>query len=173
MESVQRAIYLAAVAGLLAIQGCSEPPPQTVPVTAERASPTDPMAVSRGGVRFIEGYEAGGRQARRENRPMLVFFTAEWCQFCHLMEQDAFLHQEVVAKSQQFVCVLVDADREPEVCRQFEINGYPTIQFLTAGGVPLNRLVGRRDATQLLAQMDAALDAAALRAQRIDDRKLR
>ena len=62
---------------------------------------------------------------------MLIFFTAQWCRFCHQMADEAFTHPQVVSLSEHFVCVLVDADSEPEICRKFGVTGYPTIQFVS------------------------------------------
>jgi thioredoxin-like negative regulator of GroEL len=99
--------------------------------------------------------------ARDSRRPMLVFFTATWCQYCHQLADDAFRQEGVVALSRQFVCVRVDADAEPHICREFHIRGFPTIQFMSPGGVPLNRVTGKRPAHELVMEMQAALQAVA------------
>jgi uncharacterized protein YyaL (SSP411 family) len=94
---------------------------------------------------------------------MLLFFTASWCEYCHQMAEEAFTHPQVVGLSGQFVCVLIDADAEPNVCRQFEVTGYPTIQFLSPRGVPLNRVVGKQPGHQVMMAMQAALQHVARR----------
>lgn len=119
--------------------------------------------VTRGRVQFVSGYQRGYELATRQQKPMLVFFTAEWCTYCHQMEADAFVQEAVVNLSREFVCILVDADGEPGVCRDFRIKGYPTIQFLSARGVPLNRVTGKQPGQQLVMQMQAALQAVARR----------
>ena len=120
-------------------------------------------AVTRGGLQFVTGYHRGFELAREQRKPMLVFFTAEWCTYCHQMEADAFRQDPVVSLSKQFVCILVDADCEPSVCRDFRVKGYPTIQFLSPRGVPLNRVTGKQPGPQLVMQMQAALQAVARR----------
>lgn len=112
---------------------------------------------------FVEGYANGCQLAIRQQKPMLIFFTARWCKYCHQMANDAFLQDAVVNLSQRFVCVLVDADAEPVACREFEVRSFPTIQFVTARGVRLNRVIGKQPAHQLVAQMQAALSALARR----------
>ncbi|HVW39317.1 MAG TPA: thioredoxin family protein [Pirellulales bacterium] len=121
------------------------------------------VAVTRGGLQFVTGYHRGFELAREQRKPMLVFFTAEWCTYCHQMEADAFRQDPVVSLSKQFVCILVDADCEPNVCRDFRVKGYPTIQFLSPRGVPLNRVTGKQPGPQLVMQMQAALQAVARR----------
>lgn len=122
-----------------------------------------PKKVVRGSIEFVEGYSDGYELAQQMSKPMLVFFTARWCNFCHQMEAEAFTDHDVANLSREFVCILVDADQQPDVCREFRVRGYPTIQFLSARGVPLNRLTGKRSPQQLTLQMQAALTATVTR----------
>lgn len=117
--------------------------------------------VEQGKLTFVEGYRAGCQLATAQSKPLLLFFTAEWCRYCHQMAQDAFTHPQVVALSQSFVCVTIDADAEPAVCRQFGVTGYPTIQFVSPRGVPLERVVGKKPGHQLMMAMRAALQSVA------------
>jgi thioredoxin-like negative regulator of GroEL len=137
-----------------------------LPATGEHA---DSEKLSRGRIAFIAGYQAGREQVRQQSKPMLVFFTASWCHYCHAMADDAFCQDMVVALSDRFVCVLVDADAEPEVCRQFRVRSFPTVQFLSAQGVPLNRVTGKQPAEQLSIEMQAALQAVVRRVPKAGD----
>ncbi len=148
--------------GLLFVLGCHEATPTQRPTDRQaRGSPV--TGVTLGRLEFVQGYADGYQQARQEGRPMLVFFTASWCRFCRQMEAEAFNDGQVARLSRQFMCILVNADREPDVCQEFRIRGYPAIQFLTPQGVPLNRLVGKQSAAELMLQMQAALEATANR----------
>jgi protein disulfide-isomerase len=149
--------------GLLVLLGCDGATFRQRPPVAPGTRGVSQAKVTRGRLEFVEGYADGYQQARQEGRPMLVFFTASWCHFCHQMEVEAFNDGQVAALSRQFTCILVDADREPAVCQEFRIRGYPAIQFLTPQGVPLNRLVGKQSAADLVLQMQAALEATANR----------
>jgi thioredoxin-like negative regulator of GroEL len=127
--------------------------------------------VARGNLQFIDGYAQGLQQAQADHKPMLVFFTAEWCHFCHQMADEAFTSPQVVTLAQQFVCVLVDADRESEVCRQFRVQAFPTVQFVSARGVPLNRVVGKKPGHQLMMAMQAALQSVARRSVNLENER--
>lgn len=129
--------------------------------------------VAKGNLKFIEGYQPGLAAAEQSGQPMLMFFTAEWCHFCHQMAGEAFTHPEVVGLSSQFVCVLVDADREPEVCQQFGVRGYPTIQFVSPQGAALSRLTGKRPGPQLVMEMQAVLRSVARRESTSQQRTVR
>lgn len=128
---------------------------------SETADPSGVARVARGRITFILGFQPGLKLARQRQKPLLVFFTAEWCHYCHQLAGEAFVQDAVVEMSRQFVCVLVDADADPEVCREFRVRGYPTIQFLSPRGVPLNRVTGKQPGHALVHEMQAALQVVA------------
>jgi thioredoxin-like negative regulator of GroEL len=151
-------------AGLLA--GCDA---QTQPAAGPNvpagvvAAPASPQRAARGLLRFTDSYERGFAEARRERKPMLLFFTAEWCHYCHQMADESFTNPHVVALSEKFICVLVDADACSDVCRQFRVSRFPTIQFLSPSGVLLNRLEGKLPVHKVTMEMQAALQSVARR----------
>jgi len=114
-----------------------------------------------GEIKFVEGFRRGWEIAHSQGKPILILFTADWCNYCHAMAREALCEPSVVNLANEFTCVLVDADAEPEVCRQFRVRGYPTIQFLSPRGLPLNRLTGKQPPVQLVNEMQAALQAVA------------
>ncbi|MGH7138783.1 MAG: thioredoxin family protein [Pirellulales bacterium] len=120
-------------------------------------------AIAPGRIAFVDGFERGTQMASAQQKPMLLFFTADWCKYCQQMANEVLVQDAVVELSRNFVCVLVDADTEPDVCRRFEVRGFPTIQFVSARGVRLNRITGKQPARLLIAQMNAALHAIARR----------
>jgi len=118
----------------------------------------DPQLITRHGqLQFVHDTEVGRRLSRELGKPSLLFFTADWCTYCRQMEETAFTDSLIGKLSENFVCVLVDADLQPEVCQDFSVTGYPTIQFVSADGRALNRLVGRQSASGLATGMQAAL----------------
>jgi thiol:disulfide interchange protein len=146
--------------------GCEigiDEPPQEAAASSRSHGPATTARAGRGGLQFVEGFAQGRAESVRQSKPMLLFFTADWCAYCRQMAAEAFTHPQVVSLSKHFVCVLIDADSEPEVCRQFEVTGYPTIQFLSPRGVPLNRMVGKQPGHQVMMAMQAALQQVARR----------
>lgn len=111
-----------------------------------------------GELQFVSDHEIGRQLGAERGRPCLLFFTAEWCSFCHRMENSAFVDQRVSELAKHFICIRVDADHDQEVCRQYDVSGYPTIQFLSAKGQTLHRLVGRQSPDNLALGMQAALE---------------
>lgn len=159
--------------------GCSDSKQPASATAGGVISATAPAAharrerIGKGDIQFVEGYQQGYNQALAEGKPMLVFFTAEWCQFCHQMAEEAFTDEQAVALSERFVCILVDADSENEICELFQVRSFPTIQFLSPKGSQLNRVVGKKPTHQLLMAMQTALQNVARRTEAAGETQLR
>jgi thiol:disulfide interchange protein len=158
------------VLSLLSLTGCevrTEPAGDTSSASSTDSADTYAQSgngpIAKGQLNFVRGYQTGYEQAMRVGKPMLIFFTAEWCHYCHQMADEAFTDQQVVNLSQNFVCVLVDQETEPEVGRQFRVAGWPTVLFLSPRGVALNRIVGKKPGHQVVMAMQAALQNIARR----------
>ena len=118
----------------------------------------DPTLIKRHGqLYFVNDVRTGCQIAAQDRMPCLFFFTADWCTFCHHMAATAFLEPAVGELGRSFVCILVDADRESELCRYFSVTGYPTVEFVSPDGHSLHRLVGQQSPTSIVAGMRAAL----------------
>ncbi len=143
--------------------GVEQPAETAVEQRPEHPTSAASGHVAKGNLQFVSGYRQGYSESVRQSKPMMLFFTASWCGYCRQMAEEAFTHPQVVSLSHQFVCVLIDADAEPEVCRQFQVTGYPTIQFLSPRGVPLERVVGKKPGHQVMMAMQSALQHVARR----------
>ena len=153
---------------LSVLAGCeTQADPAPSPQASEPAASTETArpTVARGLLHFSEGYQKAMAEAERENKPLLLFFTAQWCHYCHQMAGEAFTNPQVVSLSEKFVCVLIDADSAPEVCREFHVSAFPTVQFVSPQGLALNRIEGKRPGHQVMMAMQAALQTSALRSQ--------
>lgn len=88
-------------------------------------------------------------RAAREGKPVLLSITAAWCHACHEMDRTTYADPEVASLiHERFIPVRVDTDRRPDINERYNLGGWPTTAFLTAGGdlvtggtfVPLDRM---------------------------------
>lgn len=114
-------------------------------------------------VDFETSYPDALAEARRSGKPLLVFFSTDECIFCQQMQEEAFRDQQVVRLAGEFVCVRVESGESPEVCKDFHIEAYPTVQFVASDGIPLHRVLGKREPEVLASQMQAALQGPQVR----------
>jgi hypothetical protein len=79
--------------------------------------------------------EAAFAEARRRGRPVLLSLSAVWCHWCHVMDETSYSDPRIIASANRdYVPVRVDNDRDPDVNRRYNMGGWPTTAFLTAGG---------------------------------------
>jgi thiol:disulfide interchange protein len=62
---------------------------EQAPAEVNRSAEADERDAG-GGIDFIVGYERGCQAARQQQKPMMVFFTAQWCTYCRQMANEAF-----------------------------------------------------------------------------------
>jgi len=74
-------------------------------------------------------------RASREGKPVLLSITAAWCRACHEMDRTTYADPAVATLvGERFVPVRVDTDRRPDINERYNLGGWPTTAFLTAGG---------------------------------------
>lgn len=151
----------ALAACLLALVGCDIRDEAVLPVMpdllvggANMASGSD----ATHDIEYVSGYEAGLARAAAERKPLVLVFKASWCLFSAEFTQRTLADERVVGLSRRSVCVMVDADHDADVCRQFGVKAFPTLVILPIdGGAPI-RTTGRPSAAAVAANLEKAID---------------
>lgn len=73
-------------------------------------------------------------EAKTNNRPALVFFTASWCGPCKMMVRSTLTNETVLKALEAFSHVAVDIDEQGPLARVHEISAVPTFKVLTPEG---------------------------------------
>ncbi len=93
--------------------------------------------------------------ARREGRPVVIDFSAEWCTSCKELDRTAWADPRVREALAPFVAVKVDATNDvpdvAELFRKYNVIGMPTVVFIDRRGheVPA-RIMGAVDGDEML-----------------------
>lgn len=137
-----------------ALLGCGEAAPRTAnsgkPVAG--ATATAERAPTR-----IDDVAAARRQAELEQKPMLLFFSADWCSFCRQLREETFRRPEFSVAAERYVVVEVDGATHAELCAKYRVSAYPTLVLAAPDGTALDRIVGMSDAATIIVKMNAAL----------------
>ena len=110
-----------------------------------------------GAVQWV-AVEEGVRRAAASSRPIMLFFTAEWCGPCHMLEEQVFANAEVAREINERVVAVRVLDRKREEGRNSEVvdqleqrytvRGFPTLVFVDANGAERARMEGFRPAEE-------------------------
>jgi len=79
-------------------------------------------------------FAAAQAEARSANKPILLYFTAEWCGPCQQMRRYVWTDPQVAEALKNFVPVRIDVDRDPKLAQQFHINPIPAFFILDSSG---------------------------------------
>ena len=121
------------------------------------------LAAEEEGIPWGRGFEKALHHARETGKPMLIDFWAEWCGWCHRLDQTTYRDPAAVRLSEKFVSIKVDTEgsrEDVEVAIRYNVSSLPTIAFLSPSGRPLMRIVGYQGPGQFPKTMRQALEVA-------------
>ena len=134
--------------------------------TAKASQPATGSPDSGGetGLVWARSYQGALKVAEAESRPVMLFFTASWCPWCHKMEGQTLNQVDVVSKLRRFVCVKIDVEKHRDIALAYAISSLPRIIAINTHDEMVGDWLGYRDAEQfleLLAQVQPYITTAA------------
>ncbi len=159
-------VYGTTVAALL-LAGCDrrkdEPPPppdpQSVPATDAAKAAAGESHLPPGIDWFDGDVDAAFAAARTANKPVFLYWGAEWCPPCAQIKTTIFSKREFQERSRLFVPVYLDGDTPSaqKYGERFGVVGYPTMILFKPDGTEITRLPGGVDVARYARILDVAL----------------
>ena len=155
-------VLLVAAAAGLALAGCDrrkkdEPPPTPEPQSTPAAAAEDHLPP---GIDWFKGdVDAAFAAAKAANKPVFLYWSAEWCPPCAQIKTTIFARREFQDRSKLFVPVYLDGDT-PSAQKhgeRFGVVGYPTMILFKPDGTEITRLPGGVDVARYAKILDVAL----------------
>lgn len=82
-------------------------------------------------------------RAAREGKYILLHLGADWCHWCHVMEDTSYRDPAVLALiEQRYIPVRVEQDRNPELSQRYENFGWPATIFFDSDGNEIGKRRG-------------------------------
>ena len=102
--------------------------------------------------------------ASNSNKLIMIDFMAEWCPPCKEMDKITFSNTNIIKKSNEFIPVRIDVDKQQNIAEQYNGNarkyggiGIPNILFLDKEKKLIRQIVGFHNVDQLIGIMDSVL----------------
>lgn len=155
------AVAIATFTSLVACQRASEPPP-AAHAEAPAAPAVDLASVyaDAPGIAWFNGdVEAAFAAAKASNKPVLLYWGAQWCPPCKQLKSAVFSRPDFIEKSKLFVPVYLDGDL-PDAQKWgdvFRVMGYPTVVVLKPDRTEITRIAGNMDLSLYAGVLDNAL----------------
>jgi uncharacterized protein len=86
-------------------------------------------------IKWHDDVDSALKDARDSHKPVLVFFTASWCQYCHKMENDTFTNPGIAHQiNNDFVPLMVDVDAHKDLVEKYKVDMFPAMLFFGPDG---------------------------------------
>jgi thiol:disulfide interchange protein len=110
-------------------------------IVANAPAADSPVQVPRRNLGRLPGeLQEAVRQARKENKPLLLAFHGPACPPCQRMSAVTYSDARVKQELGHWVLIQVDVAAHAKVARLFEVVGIPVAVAATADGVELGRI---------------------------------
>ncbi|MCZ6715450.1 MAG: thioredoxin family protein [Gammaproteobacteria bacterium] len=139
------------------LAGCSGSDDSETPGGAEIDSSNQPAV---GEIQWFEGsIDEAFATAKRQDKPIFLYWGADWCPPCNQIQATIFNRQKFVVKSSLFVPVYLDGDtaNAQRVGEEFGVMGYPTMILFSPQGEEVTRIPGGIDIQRYINVLDLAM----------------
>lgn len=100
---------------------------------------------SASGIQWFAGtVEEAFAHAKTVNKPVFLYWGADWCPPCNQLKATVFEQREFIEQSRLFIPVYLDGDtpRAQRIGEQLGVMGYPTVIVFNPAGEELTRIPG-------------------------------
>lgn len=98
----------------------------------DRPSPTPPPVDVPGPQLIAGSYTEAVKKSGEVGKPVLAFFTADWCQWCKKMKSETMSDSKVQAALKSYIVVYVDTDKDRAPARKFGVESLPSYVITNA-----------------------------------------
>lgn len=116
-------------------------------------------AGERASLKWEKGFEEALQRAKASGKPVLIDFWAEWCGWCHRLDQTTYVDPLVVKLGEEFVAVKLDTEggrKQAAIAERYDVAQLPTILFVSPQGRVLLRVQGYQGPGQFPSTMEKA-----------------
>ena len=114
-------------------------------------------------IRWEHRFDEAVKKARAAKKPIMIDFWADWCSWCHRLDQTTYVDPVVVKLSEDFIALKLDTEggkKNQDIALHYNVATLPTITFITPGGRQILTLKGFQGPGQFPRTMETAREKA-------------
>ncbi|GIV41285.1 MAG: hypothetical protein KatS3mg034_0595 [Vicingaceae bacterium] len=91
------------------------------------------------------------QNAAKQNKPLILHLAANWCHWCHVMEEKTYQNPQVVSYIQKnFIACREDHDQRPDLANKYREYGWPATIIFDPQGNEIFKQAGYIEANEFL-----------------------
>jgi TolA-binding protein len=104
-------------------------------------------------IHWFHNYDQALAESRKTSKPILVDCFADWCYWCHKLDENVYTDAKFIKFSETIVPLRIDVEDKGEGTRlaeQYQLTGLPTLLVIDSEGKLLNRIGGYLEPADLI-----------------------
>ncbi len=119
--------------------------------------------INLGGLTFHTSIEPGLKEAKKQSKPIFLYFRSETCYWCIKFEEEVLSDKNVIdIMNKNFVLVSIDTFRQKNISLNLNVRTTPYIIFFTKDGEEISRIPGYIPKEEFLNKLSELLQKSGL-----------
>ena len=103
------------------------------------------------GLNITTDIDSAFNVAQSQNKTVVIIFDQENCVYCDMLKKNVLSNNDVQKElNENFVVVLVDINKNPDIAAEYNVFGTPIIQFIDSDGKLIYKIEGYVDSDEFL-----------------------
>ncbi len=86
-----------------------------------------------------------------QNKTLIIVFDQDSCVYCDMFKEDVLSNEDVQKElNENFVVLLTDINKNPDIADEYQVFGTPTIHFVDSNAKSIGKIEGYVDSAEFL-----------------------
>lgn len=103
------------------------------------------------GLNITDDIDGALNESQSQNKSIALIFDQDSCVYCDILKDNVLSNSNIQKElNENYIVVLVDINKNPDIADKYEVYGTPTIQFLDSNAKEIGRIEGYVDSDEFL-----------------------
>ena len=103
------------------------------------------------GLNVTTDFDSACNLSQNQNKSLVIIFDQDSCMYCDMFKNDVLSNASIQKElNENFIVVLVDINKNPDIANRYKILGTPTVQFVKSNGDNATKIDGYVDSDEFL-----------------------